>query len=127
MLRGPGKGTKWMVLGDGQGIPLGVRLESVSTGEVTLADATLADQILRTLVAGKQLVDKLFIQFHLFLSSIQEQTFTRKSKHPRWTIEHTHAWQKQFRRLKVRYEHLLSLYYVFSHFACFGTTLRGYL
>src|SRR6185437_11970739 len=31
-----------MVLGDGQGIPLGVRLESASPGEVTLADATLA-------------------------------------------------------------------------------------
>ena len=38
-----GKGTKWMVLGDGQGIPLGVRLESASPGEVTLADATLAE------------------------------------------------------------------------------------
>ena len=36
-----GKGTKWMVLGDGQGIPLGIRLESASPAEVTLADATL--------------------------------------------------------------------------------------
>jgi hypothetical protein len=35
-----GKGTKWMVLVDGQGLPLGVRLESVSPGEATLADAT---------------------------------------------------------------------------------------
>jgi hypothetical protein len=38
-----GKGTKWMVLGDGQGVPLGVRLESASPAEVTLADATLAE------------------------------------------------------------------------------------
>jgi hypothetical protein len=38
-----GKGTKWIVLGDGQGIPLGVRLESTSPAEVTLADATLAE------------------------------------------------------------------------------------
>ncbi|MGA2652696.1 MAG: transposase [Terracidiphilus sp.] len=36
-----GKGTKWMVLGDGEGVPLGVRLESASPAEVTLADATL--------------------------------------------------------------------------------------
>ena len=43
----------------------------------------LADQVRRTLVPGKQFVDKLFIQFHLFPSSIKEQTFTRKSKHPR--------------------------------------------
>lgn len=36
-----GKGTKWMVLVDGQGLPLGVRLESDSLAEVTLAEATL--------------------------------------------------------------------------------------
>ncbi|HZD94307.1 MAG TPA: transposase [Candidatus Sulfotelmatobacter sp.] len=39
-----GKGTKWMVLVDGKGIPLGVRLESASPNEVTLAEATL-DQV----------------------------------------------------------------------------------
>ena len=38
-----GKGTKWMVLVDGGGLPLGVRLESASPGEVTLAEATLAE------------------------------------------------------------------------------------
>jgi transposase len=36
-----GKGTKWMVLADGEGVPLGVRLESASPSEVTLAEATL--------------------------------------------------------------------------------------
>ncbi|HZU10337.1 MAG TPA: transposase [Pseudacidobacterium sp.] len=38
-----GKGTKWMVLVDGQGLPLGVRLESASPAEVTLAEATLKE------------------------------------------------------------------------------------
>jgi transposase len=38
-----GKGTKWMVLVDGQGLPLGVRLESASPAEVTLAEATLQE------------------------------------------------------------------------------------
>ena len=38
-----GKGTKWMVLGDGEGVPLGVRLESASPVEVKLADATLKE------------------------------------------------------------------------------------
>ena len=37
------KGTKWMVLVDGGGLPLGVPLESASPGEVTLAEATLAE------------------------------------------------------------------------------------
>src|SRR6266568_1359366 len=38
-----GKGTNWMVLVDGQGLPLGVRLESASPHEVTLAEATLQE------------------------------------------------------------------------------------
>jgi hypothetical protein len=37
-----GKGTKWMVLVDGQGIPLGAQLASASPAEVTLAESTLA-------------------------------------------------------------------------------------
>src|SRR5512147_3240945 len=37
-----GKGTKWMVLVDGQGVPLGALLASASPHEVTLAEATLA-------------------------------------------------------------------------------------
>ena len=47
-----------------------------------LEQPLLADQVLRTLVPCQQLVDQLFIQFHLVPSSIEEQTFTRKSKHP---------------------------------------------
>jgi transposase len=38
-----GKGTKWMVLVDGRGLPRGVRLESASPGEATLAVATLGE------------------------------------------------------------------------------------
>ena len=37
-----GKGTKWMVVVDGKGLPLGVLLESASPAEVKLAEATLA-------------------------------------------------------------------------------------
>src|ERR1039458_10331954 len=37
-----GKGTKWMVLVDGQGISLGAQLASASPAEVTLAEATIA-------------------------------------------------------------------------------------
>ena len=36
-----GKGTKWMVVVDGQGIPLGNLLESASPAEVTLLEPTL--------------------------------------------------------------------------------------
>jgi hypothetical protein len=37
-----GKGTKWMVVVDGQGIPLGAQLASAPLAEVSLAESTLA-------------------------------------------------------------------------------------
>src|SRR5215210_4150234 len=37
-----GKGTKWMVVVDGQGVPLGKHLDSASPNEVTLIEPTLA-------------------------------------------------------------------------------------
>ena len=37
-----GRGTKWMVLVDGKGIPLGFRQEGAFPSEVSLAEATVA-------------------------------------------------------------------------------------
>ncbi|MEZ5386818.1 MAG: hypothetical protein R3F13_15000 [Prosthecobacter sp.] len=34
-----GKGTKWMVVVDGEGVPLGATLHSASPAEVTLVEA----------------------------------------------------------------------------------------
>src|SRR5438876_6815811 len=42
-----GKGTKWMVLVDGAGTPLGVYLDAASPAEVTLLEQTLASQPIR--------------------------------------------------------------------------------
>ena len=42
-----GKGTKWMVLVDGAGTPLGAYLDAVSPAEVTLLEQTLASQPIR--------------------------------------------------------------------------------
>src|ERR1035437_6719209 len=36
-----GKGSKWMVVGDGQGLPLGIHVTSASHSEVTLVEQTL--------------------------------------------------------------------------------------
>ena len=36
-----GKGSKWMVVVDGQGVPVGIHVTSASPAEVTLVDATL--------------------------------------------------------------------------------------
>ena len=41
----------------------------------------------------------------------------RRYRH-RWTIERTHAWLQNFRRVLVRYERLATLYLGLVHLAC---------
>jgi transposase len=143
-----GKGTKWMVLGDGQGIPLGVRLESASPAEVTLADATLQEvRVPRPNGRPRQkpkrvIADRGYDSDPLrkrwkrrgielispYMSNNKERKFhdgrkLRRYKR-RWIIERTNAWLGQFRRLLVRHDHLLSLYRACFYLACMWITLR---
>jgi len=143
-----GKGTKWMVLVDGQGLPLGVRLESASPAEVTLAEDTLKEvrvprpkgrprQKPRRVIADagydsdplRERLKKRAIE----LIAPYRKNNKRKRYHDgrkmrrykrRWIVERTNAWLGQFRRLLVRHEHLLSTYYAFFYIACFWITLR---
>jgi Transposase DDE domain len=48
-----GKGTKWMVVVDGRGLPLGNYLHSASPAEVKLAETTLAAIRVRRHQAGR--------------------------------------------------------------------------
>ena len=48
-----GKGTKWMVLADGSGTPLGAYLDSASPSEVKLLDKTLETVSVRRLGPGR--------------------------------------------------------------------------
>lgn len=145
-----GKGTKWMVLADGEGIPLGVRLESASPAEVTLAEATLAEvrvpqpqgpprQKPERVIADRA-YDSDPLRQRLKKRDIELVAPYRKNNQARryedgrklrrykrrWIIERTNAWLGQFRRLLVRHEHLLSTYYAFFYLACFWITLRRY-
>jgi transposase len=143
-----GKGTKWMVLVDGGGLPLGVRLESASPGEVTLAEATLAEvKVPRPKGRPKQkpkrvIADRAYDSDPLRerlakrgielivpyrennkLKKYQDGRKLRRYKR-RWIVERTNAWLGQFRRLLVRHEHLLSTYRAFFYLACLWITLR---
>ena len=143
-----GKGTKWMVLVDGQGLPLGVRLESASPAEVTLAESTLAAvRVPRSKGRPRQKPERIIadraydsdpLRERLRKRSIQLIAPYRKNNHHRryedgrtlrryrrrWIVERTNAWLGQFRRLLVRHEHLLSTYRAFFYLACFWITLR---
>ena len=143
-----GKGTKWMVLVDGQGLPLGVRLESASPSEVTLAEATLAEvRVPRRKGRPRQKPERVIadrgydsdpLRQRLQKRGIELIAPYRKNNKERryedgrklrryvrrWIVERTNAWLGQFRRLLVRHEHLLSTYRAFFYLACFWITLR---
>ena len=143
-----GKGTKWMVLVDGGGLPLGVRLESASPGEVTLAEATLAEvQVPRPKGRPRQKPKRIIADRAYDSDPLRERLKKRgierivpyrdnnkRKKHQdgrklrrykrRWIIERTNAWLGQFRRLLVRHEHLLATYRAFFYLACLWITLR---
>ena len=143
-----GKGTKWMVLGDGQGVPLGIRLESASPAEVTLADATLKEvRVPRPKGRPRQkpkrvIADRGYDSDPLrkrwkkrgieliapYRNNNKERRYhdgrkLRRYKR-RWIIERTNAWLGQFRRLLVRHDHFLSIYRAFFYLACMWITLR---
>ena len=119
-----------MVLAHGGGLPLGVRLESASPEEVTLAEATLAEvkaprpkgrpRTKQKRVIADRAYDSGPLRERLKKRGIDLIVPYRKNKKRlyedgrklrrykrRWIIERNNAWLGQFRRLTVRHEHLL--------------------
>ena len=143
-----GKGTKWMVLVDGQGLPLGVRLESASPGEATLAEATLQEvRVPRPKGRPREKPKRVIADRAYDSDPLRERLKKRgielivpyrsnnkyrryedgrklRRYKRRWIIERTNAWFGQFRRLLVRHEHLIATYRAFFYLACFWITLR---
>jgi len=143
-----GKGTKWMVLVDGEGLPLGVRLESASPSEVKLAEATLAEvRVPREKGRPRQKPERGIADAGYDSDPLRRRLrkrgiellapYRRNNQHRRyedgrkmrrykhrWIVERTISWLGQFRRLLVRHEHLLCTYRAFFYLACFWITLR---
>ncbi len=138
----------WMVLVDGEGLPLGVRLVSASPSEVTLAETTLAEVRVPRPKGRPRQKPKRVIADRGYDSDPLRQRLRRRGielivpyrennqhrrcedrrklrRHKRrWIVERTNAWLGQFRRLLVRHEHLLCTYRAFFYIACFWITLR---
>jgi transposase len=145
-----GKGTKWMVVVDGRGLPLGNYLHSASPAEVKLAETTLASiRVARSHHAGcprqkplRVIADKAYDSDPLrerlrqrgielicphkrnrVRPATQDGRALRRYKR-RWIVERTNAWLGNFRRLVVRYDRSLTIYGAFFHIACFMIVLR---
>lgn len=137
-----GKGTKWMVVVDGQGLPLGSQLTSASPGEVTLAQATLdaiqaegqperviADRAYDSDPFRQALADRgieLICPHRINRKRAKTQDGRKLRRYRRrWKIERTFAWLGNFRRLVIRYERHLLMYAAFFHLACCLILLKG--
>ena len=145
-----GKGTKWMVVVDGRGLPLGNYLHSASPAEVKLAETTLATiRVGRSHHSGRPrqkpmrvIADKAYDSDPLrkrlrqrgielicphkrnrVRPATQDGRALRRYKR-RWIVERTNAWLGNFRRLVVRYDRSLTIYRAFFHIACLMIVLR---
>jgi transposase len=148
-----GKGTKWLVLVDGAGTPLGAYWEAASPAEVTLLERTLETVAVRRLhQAGRPrkrperlIADRAYDSNGLRAALVrrgivpliparsnnrqathQDGRQLRRYKH-RWIVERTFAWLGHFRRLVVRYERLMATYAGFFHLACAILALKRVL
>jgi transposase len=146
-----GKGTKWMVVTDGNGLPRAVLLDSAQKAEIQLAEETLGLLWVpkrgpgRPKTGPKELVadrgyDSEAFRTHLRRRGIRPCIPERRGKRPRpgkkpdtsnyrlrWIVERTLAWLGNFRRLVVRYERHLSVYQGFFNLACISILLNKLL
>lgn len=144
-----GKGTKCMVVVDGNGIPVGAQLASAQLAECRLAESTLAavkvprqgrgrprSHLKRVIADRGYDSDALRERFHQrgtelivpYRKNIRNRRFEDKRKlrryRKRWKIERTNAWLQNFRRIQVRYDRILTVFQGFFHCACLIIALR---
>ena len=135
-----GKGSKVMLVVDGNGLPIGLHLDSAQPHEITLADRTL--QTIRVpqkrgrprtrpkALAADKAYDSRTFRTELRKRGIQAAipTFERRTRkkpkrgrpiragalyRSRWKVERSFAWMDNCRRLVVRWERSLHTYKAF--------------
>ena len=147
-----GKGTKAMLVTDGNGLPIGFCLASANHHEIKLAAPTLQSvrvprrgrgrpkQRPKELVADKAYDSRSFRGWlrSLGIKPTIPRYERRERKHPRrghpaklgpgyrerWKVERTFAWLGSFRRLLVRHERCLSTFRAFFLVAFILVSLR---
>src|SRR5512139_797766 len=148
-----GKGTKWRVLVDGAGTPLGAYLDAASPAEVRLLEATrdtvavahthrpgrprkrparlIADRAYDSNAARALLVRRGMEPIIPARTNNQRATHQdgRKLRRDRrrWIVERTIGWRGNFRRVTVRDDRLLETYGGFVHLACVLIKLKKVL
>jgi transposase len=140
-----GKGTKWMLLVDGHGLPLGFHLDSAQVAEVRLAERTLNSiSVARPRGRSRQRPEKLVADRGYDSSAFRRTlrhrgirmcippkrrpaTWKAKRGRPvvartddyrqRHKVERSFAWLGTSRRLLIRWERLFTVYRSFFSYA----------
>ena len=136
-----GKGSKWMVVVDGEGVPLGGTVTSASPAEVTLIEPLLEDTYgkskirrliydkaadsdpLRARLKGRRIDLICPHRKNRRKAPLQDGRKLRRYRR-RWKVERTFSWIGNFRRLVVRWEKYVLMYRAFFYIACLWITLR---
>mgnify|MGYP003854854319 CR=1 FL=1 len=143
-----GKGSKVMLVVEGQGLPLGVLVESAQRSEVRLAEEALRQvrvprRVGRPRTRPREVVadrgyDSEALRRRLRARGItpciprRKNARARPGRKPdlagyrqRWVVERTFAWLGSFRRLVVRWERRAHLYLALLLLACSLILLRA--
>ena len=136
-----GKGSKLVVVADGQGVPLALTVHSASPSETKMIEPTL-DRLKRQ--PDRLVLDKAFdsdgfrdriaargtypiVPYRKRAVSMKYGDGRKMRRYRRrWKVERTFAWLGNFRRLVVRYEHKHWVFRAFVHVACLLITLRQF-
>ena len=143
-----GKGTKWVVVADGRGVPIGHLVASASPSEYRLAEATLNSvripgkgpgrprKRLPKIIADRGYdSDALRAAFKARGTRLlapnkrnrinnRQDGRTLRGYRRRWIIERTNAWISSWKRLAVRYDRFLSTFCGLLHAAFMVITVR---
>ena len=138
-----------MVVADGKGIPIGLKLTSATPHEATLIESTLdtirvpragkgrprkrfsrliydraADSMpLRNRLKSERKIDLICPQRSNQKTKVQDGRKLRRYKH-RWIIERTNSWLQNYRRVLVRFDRIFTMYSAFVTLACLMITLK---
>jgi transposase len=135
-----GKGTKIMAVVDGNGLPVGVRIESASPHEVKLVESTL-DAVATTGSPERIIGDKAYdsdaldarLEAERGIQLIAPNRRNRKKSQDgrplrryrrRWKVERLFAWLQNFRRLVTRWEYHADNFLGFVQLGCIVILLR---
>ena len=133
-----GKGTKLLVVVDGQGLPIGNHCCTASTHEAKSVEKTLSHVITKRkpeVLVYDRAADSDPLRAKLKQQGIelvcphrsnrikkptQDGSRLRRFKR-RWIVERTIAWMQSFRRLITRFEKKLEIFQTFIFLACIKT------